>query len=126
MTICAKYTAGTVRALRLALMLVTSGQLVMGPVCWREESGCGRETTVEGGAMSMCTLRPRRMFYFFYFFKFIFYCYFQRIPMYSMGTQLHIHVYIIFSPIVMLRCKYLNIVLRATQQDLIVNPFQEQ
>ena len=47
-------------------------------------------------------------------------------PLYSMGTQSRIHVYIIFSPIVMLRCKYLDIVLSATQQDLIVNPFQEQ
>ena len=47
-------------------------------------------------------------------------------PLYSMGTQLHIHVYIVFSPIVMLCCKYLDIVLSATQQDLIVNPFQEQ
>ena len=44
-------------------------------------------------------------------------------PLYSMGTQLHIHVYIIFSPIVALRCKYLDIVLRATQQDLIASPF---
>ena len=43
-----------------------------------------------------------------------------------MGTQLHIHVYIIFSPIVMLRSKYLDIVLSATQQDLIFNPFQKQ
>ena len=47
-------------------------------------------------------------------------------PLYSMGTQLHIHVYIISSPIVVLRFKYLDIVLSATQQDLIVNPFQEQ
>ena len=31
-----------------------------------------------------------------------------------------------FSPIVMLHCKYLDIVLSATQQDIIVNPFQEQ
>ena len=43
--------------------------------------------------------------------------------MYNMGTQLHIHVYILFSPIVMLCCKYLDMVLSATQQDLIVNPF---
>ena len=46
--------------------------------------------------------------------------------LYSMGTQLDIHVYIIFSPIVMLHCKYLDIVLSATQQDLIVSPFQKQ
>ena len=43
-----------------------------------------------------------------------------------MGTKLHTHVYIIFPPIVMLQCKYLDIVLSATQQVLIVNPFQEQ
>ena len=43
-------------------------------------------------------------------------------PLYSVGTQLHLHVYIIFSPIVVLCC--LDIVLSATQQDLIVNPFQ--
>ena len=47
-------------------------------------------------------------------------------PLYSMEIKLHIHVYIIFPPIVVLRCKYLDIVLSATQQDLIVNPFQEQ
>ena len=43
-----------------------------------------------------------------------------------MGTKLHLHVYIFFPPIVLLQCKYLDIVLNATQQDLIVNPFQEQ
>ena len=32
-------------------------------------------------------------------------------PLYSMGTQLHIDVYIIFSPIVVLHCRYLGIVL---------------
>ena len=42
-----------------------------------------------------------------------------------MGTKLHINMYIIFPPIVVLRCKYLDIVLNATQQDLIVNEFQE-
>ena len=43
-----------------------------------------------------------------------------------MGTKSHINMYIIFPPIVVLRCKYLVIVLNATQQDLIVNPLQEQ
>ena len=47
-------------------------------------------------------------------------------PLCSMGAQLHIHVYIIFSPIVVLCSKYLDIVVSAKQQDLIVNPFQEQ
>ena len=43
-----------------------------------------------------------------------------------MGNKLHIHIYILFPPIVVLRYKYLDIVLNATQQDLLVNPFQEQ
>jgi len=45
-----------------------------------------------------------------------------------MGTQLHIHVYIVFSPIVVLHSKYLDIVLSAqfSQQDLLINPFQKQ
>ena len=37
-----------------------------------------------------------------------------------MGTKLHIPIYIIFPPIIMLQCQYLDIVLSATQQDLIV------
>ena len=45
--------------------------------------------------------------------------------LYNMGTTLYIHVYKLFPPIVVLQCKYLDIVLKATQQDLIVNPFQE-
>ena len=61
--------------------------------------------------------------YAYYFFNFIFYLFF---PLYSMGTKLYIHVYIIFPPIVVSWCKYLDIVLSATQKDLIVNPFQEQ
>ena len=56
------------------------------------------------------------MFVFVLFFVCLFF------PLYSIGTQLHIEVYIIFSPIVMLPCKYLDIVLSATQQDLIVTP----
>ena len=47
-------------------------------------------------------------------------------PLYRMGTKLHIHVYVLFPPIVVFRCKYLDIVLNATQQDLIVNPSQRQ
>ena len=34
-----------------------------------------------------------------------------------MGSKLHIHIYIIFPPIVVLQCKYLDIVLSATEQD---------
>ena len=59
-------------------------------------------------------------------FYFIFKILFIYFPLYSMETKLNIHVYIIFLPIVMLRCKYLDIVLSATPQDFIVNPFQEQ
>ena len=43
-----------------------------------------------------------------------------------MGSKLHIHVYILFPPTVVLQCKYLDIVLNVTQQDLIVHPFQDQ
>ena len=48
------------------------------------------------------------------------------ILLYSMVTQLPIHVYIIFSHIIMLHHKWLDIVLSAAQQDLIANPFQKQ
>ena len=42
-----------------------------------------------------------------------------------MGTKLYLHVHIFFSPpFVLLQYEYLDIVLNATQQDLIVNPFQ--
>ena len=55
------------------------------------------------------------LFSFFIYFYFLFF-----FSLYSMGTKLHIHVYILLPPIV-LRCRYLDIVLTATQQDLIVN-----
>ena len=43
-----------------------------------------------------------------------------------MGTKLHIHVYVPFPLIVVLQYKYLDIVLNATQLNLIINPFQQQ
>ena len=43
-----------------------------------------------------------------------------------MVTQLYILVYFLSSPIIMLRPKWLDIVLSATQQDLIAYPFQKQ
>ena len=43
-----------------------------------------------------------------------------------METKLHVHVYIFFPSIAVLRRKYLDIVLNATHQDLTVNPFQQQ
>ena len=46
--------------------------------------------------------------------------------LYSMVTQLHIHVYFLFSHIIMLHHKWLDIVPSATQQDLIAYPFQRQ
>ena len=46
-------------------------------------------------------------------------------PLYSMEAKLHLHVYIFFPPFVLFWYKCLDIVLNATQQDLIVNPFQE-
>ena len=56
-------------------------------------------------------------------------CYFPNtifFPLYSMVTQLRKDVYIIFSPIVMLCCKYLEIVLRDTPQDITVNLFKKK
>ena len=47
-------------------------------------------------------------------------------PLYSMVTQLHIHVYILFSHIIMFHHKWPDIVPSGTQQDLIANPFQRQ
>jgi len=41
-----------------------------------------------------------------------------------MVIQLHIHAYILFSPIIMLHHKWLDIVLSDTQQDLTANLFQ--
>lgn len=46
--------------------------------------------------------------------------------LYSMVTQLHIHVHILLSHIIMFHHKWLDIVPSATQQGLIVNPFQRQ
>ena len=63
-------------------------------------------------------------FYFFFSISPIYYYYF--FLLYSMVTQLHLHVYIVFSHIIMLHCNGLNIVPSATQQDLIANPFQSQ
>ena len=45
---------------------------------------------------------------------------------YSMVTQSHIHVHILFSHIIMLHHKWLDIVPSATEQELIANPFQRQ
>ena len=66
--------------------------------------------------------RGRKHFIIFHLFIYL------SILLYSMGTKLHMHVYIFFPPIVVLWCKYLNIrsLPNAIQQDLIVNPFQEQ
>ena len=41
-----------------------------------------------------------------------------------MGTKLLLYVYIFSPPFVLWQYKYLDIVLDATQQDLLVNPFQ--
>ena len=43
-----------------------------------------------------------------------------------MGTKLHIHVHTISPPTAVLWYNYVDIILNATQQDLFVNPFQEQ
>ena len=55
---------------------------------------------------------------------FSFYCYFPNtifFLLHSMVTQLHIHVYILFSHIIVLHHKWLDIVPSATQQDLTAN-----
>ena len=46
--------------------------------------------------------------------------------LYSKVTQLYIQVYILFSHIIMLHHKWLHIVPRATEEDVIANPFQRQ
>ena len=43
-----------------------------------------------------------------------------------MVTKLRIHVRTGFHHIVVWQCKYLDRILNATQQDLIVHPFQDQ
>ena len=55
------------------------------------------------------------IYYFSCFYYFIFFL------LYSMGTKLLLHVYIFPPPFVLLQYKYLDIVLDATQQDLLVN-----
>jgi len=62
----------------------------------------------------------------FFIFFFLFPQYIIFFLLYSMVTQLHIHVYTLFSHIIMLHHKWLDIVPSATQQDLNVNPFQRQ
>ena len=56
-------------------------------------------------------------------FGFLFVCFSPTVRHGDQGT--YIHAYIFFPPIVVLQCRYLDIVLNATQQDLTVNPFQE-
>ena len=46
--------------------------------------------------------------------------------LYSKVTQLRTHVYILFSHIIMLHHKWLDIVSSAIQQDLIAYSFQRQ
>ena len=58
-------------------------------------------------------------FFSFFMFYFIF-------PLYSKGIKLSLYVYITFffsPPFVLLQHEYLDIVLNATQQDLLVNLF---
>ena len=46
--------------------------------------------------------------------------------LYSKVTQLYIHVYILFSHIIMLHHEWLDIVPSAIQQELTAYPFQKQ
>ena len=57
--------------------------------------------------------------FFLFLFIFFFHCT-------AWGTGYTYMYTFFFPPFVLLRYKYLDIVLNATQQDLIVNPFQEQ
>ena len=61
---------------------------------------------------------PLMLFFFFNFFIF---------PLYSKGIRLSLHVYITITffppPFVLLQHEYLDIVLNAIQQDLLVNLF---
>jgi len=62
----------------------------------------------------------------FFLIYFLFPQYITFFLLYSMVTQLHIHVRILFLHIIMLHHKWLDVVPSATQQDLIANPFQRQ
>ena len=69
------------------------------------------------------------LIYFLFFVIIIFNSYFPNtffFLLYSMMSQLHIHVYILFSHSIMLHHEWLDIVPRATQQNLITNLFQRQ
>ena len=46
--------------------------------------------------------------------------------LYSKVTQSHIHIDILFFHIIMLHCKWLDIVPRAIQMDIVAYPFQRQ
>ena len=69
---------------------------------------------------------------FFNFFSILYFTYlfiflvllFNIFPLYSMGTKFLLHVYIFSPPFVLLQYKYVDIVLNATQKDLLINPFQ--
>ena len=73
--------------------------------------------------LALCLSLSHFSFFFYlfiYFFNFIF-------PLYSKGVRLSLHVYITITffppPFVLLQYEYLDIVLNATQQDLLVNLF---
>ena len=61
------------------------------------------------------------IFIFFHYSWFIVFCQFSTV---HYVTQLHIYVYILFSHIIMLHHKWLDLVPHATQQDLIAYPLQ--
>ena len=67
-------------------------------------------------------------FFFYNDFYFFHYCWFTVVNflLHSKVTQSHIHVFILFSPIIMLHHKCPDIVPSAREQDPIVYPFQRQ
>ena len=98
--------------------------------------GCNEGRTMHVNVYICTHTHTHTSFFRFYFFIFIFcvsFLFFLFPPniiyfflLYSMVTPSHIHVYILFPHIVMLHHKWLDMVPRATQQDLIAHPFQRQ
>ena len=86
---------------------------------------------ISRGQIQAGLVSPRKEFRFYVMFTEKPGCYFfisQYIIFFTLesGTQLHIHEYLLFSHIIMLHHKWLDIVPSATQQDLIDNPLQKQ
>ena len=74
---------------------------------------------------SLLISEDRSEIFIYFLLNFFLNCYFPNTffsLLYSMVTQLHIHVHILFLHIILLHHKWLDIVPSATQQHLIANP----